>query len=120
MKRFARGQDMLADPALRKIHPLGKSPVLTIETANRDTPLVLAESGLIVEYLLDYFGPQMVPPRYPDEADRVPGGETDAWLRYRYFMHYTEGSLMTPLIVTLVMSSGSSLLTFAYFYMTFY
>lgn len=76
---------MLAPPELKKVHPLGKSPVVV------DGPLVLAESGAIIETLVERHGPQLRP-----EPD------TPAFLRYRYWLHYAEGSLMPPLLLKLV------------------
>ena len=77
---------MLAPPALRAIHPLGKSPVIT------DGDVTVAESGAIVEYLVERYGNGMlVPP--PGTADKR---------RWTYFMHYAEGSAMTPLLMKLV------------------
>ena len=77
---------MLAPPELRKIHPLGKSPVVT------DGDLTLAESGAIVEYLVERYGDGcLAPPR-----------EEPAYLRYRYWLHYAEGSLMPLLLLKLV------------------
>ena len=43
-------KSMLAPPELRAVHPLGKSPVLT------EDGLVLAESGAIIEYLVERHG----------------------------------------------------------------
>lgn len=77
---------MLAPPELRAVHPLGKSPVLT------DGPLTLAESGAILEYLVDRYGGGAFAP--------TPG--TPEALRYRYWMHYAEGSAMPPLLLKLV------------------
>ncbi|MDY0953210.1 glutathione S-transferase family protein [Stenotrophomonas rhizophila] len=80
----------LAPPALREIHPLGKSPVL------QDDTLVLAESGAILEYLADRYDSarQLSPELLPAQAtERV---------RYRYWMHYAEGSAMPPLLLSLV------------------
>ncbi|QHB71106.1 glutathione S-transferase [Stenotrophomonas sp. 364] len=80
----------LAPPALREIHPLGKSPVL------QDDTLVLAESGAILEYLADRYDSarQLSPELLPAQsAER---------LRYRYWMHYAEGSAMPPLLMSLV------------------
>jgi glutathione S-transferase len=79
-------QTMLAPPALRKIHPLGKSPVVTVDS------LVLAESGAIVETLIERFGNGRLAP---------PPGSPDA-LKYRYWLHYAEGSAMSPLLLKLV------------------
>jgi glutathione S-transferase len=87
VKRYERDpKTMLAPTALRQVHPLGKSPVLTDET------LTLAESGAIVEYLVDRYGKgQLVPP--PATPER---------LRYTYWLHYAEGSAMPPLLLKLV------------------
>ncbi|CAF9907682.1 MAG: hypothetical protein ALECFALPRED_003751 [Alectoria fallacina] len=91
-------QSMLAPPELKEIHPLGKSPLVTISTpsdaAAAAVPLVLAESSFIVEYLIDHFGPRFAPARYESGKEGQVGGETEAWVRYRYYMHYAEGSLM--------------------------
>ncbi len=57
---------MLADPKLKKIHPLGKAPVVEIESPATSQPLVLAESGAIVEYLLDHCGKWLIPDRYQE------------------------------------------------------
>lgn len=87
IKFYQRDRDtMLAPPELRKIHPLGKSPVIT------DGEFTLAESGAILEYLVERHGNgRFVPPA--GSADR---------LRYTYWMHYAEGSAMPPLLMKLV------------------
>ena len=87
IKRYQRDKKtMLAPPELRKVHPLGKSPVLT------DGDLTLAESGAIIEYLVERYG----------EGCFAPARELPAYLRYRYWLHYAEGSLMPPLLLKLV------------------
>ena len=85
--RYERdAKTMLAPPELRAIHPLGKSPVIT------DGGLVIAETGAIVEYLIDrYGGRRLIPP--PGTAER---------LRYTYWLHYAEGSAMPPLLLQLI------------------
>ncbi|CAD6575011.1 MAG: hypothetical protein ASARMPREDX12_007061 [Alectoria sarmentosa] len=97
-------QSMLAPPELKEIHPLGKSPLVTISTPSA-APLVLAESSFIVEYLIDHFGPRFAPARYESGKEGQVGGETEAWVRYRYYMHYAEGSLMPYLLVGLLLSN---------------
>lgn len=88
VKRYERdAKTMLAPPELRAVHPLGKSPVI------EDDGRILAESGAIVEYLVDKAGGQL----------GAPADEQDA-LRYRMFLHYAEGSLMPPLLLKLVLS----------------
>jgi glutathione S-transferase len=87
VKRYERdAKTMLAPPALLAVHPLGKSPVIT------DGDLTLPESGAIVEYLVDrYGGGRLVPPVGTRER-----------IRYSYWLHYAEGSLMPPLLLKLV------------------
>ncbi|RAH79795.1 hypothetical protein BO86DRAFT_365984 [Aspergillus japonicus CBS 114.51] len=118
LKIYHRGADKLAPRELKEIHPLGKSPVITVQPAAASgegqeaapKPIVLAESGLIIEYLLDHYGANadhpLIPERYAagPEAGTV-GGETDSWLRYRYYLHYAEGSLMPFLVMQLVMDT---------------
>ena len=53
LKTYKRGSDKLAPPELKQVHPLGKSPVITVEVPGRTEPLVLAESAAIVEYLCE-------------------------------------------------------------------
>jgi glutathione S-transferase len=80
---------MLAPPELLKVHPLGKSPVIS------DGALTVAESGAILEYLVDRYG----------EGRLKPGAGTPEALRYRYWMHYAEGSAMPPLLMKLIFDS---------------
>jgi glutathione S-transferase len=87
IRRYERDPvTMLAPPALREVHPLGKSPVIT------DGALTLAESGAILEYLVDRHGPGRLAPA-PGTPERV---------QYTYWMHYAEGSMMSPLLMKLV------------------
>jgi glutathione S-transferase len=89
VKRYERDRTtMLAPPALRSVHPLGKSPVIT------DDGVTLAESGAIVEYLTDRYG----------KGRLVPAAGTPERLRYTYWLHYAEGSAMPPLLLKLVFS----------------
>jgi len=87
VKRYARDpKTMLAPPELRRVHPLGKSPLL------EDGGTVVAETGAIVEYLVEKAGGRLGPPP-----------QRDAVLRYRFFLHYAEGSVMPPLLLKLVL-----------------
>ncbi|MFL9814759.1 glutathione S-transferase [Stutzerimonas sp. VN223-3] len=87
IKRYARDpKTMLAPAELKKVHPLGKSPVIT------DGELTLAESAAILEYLVERYGDgRLTPPKGSPE-----------YLRFRYWMHYAEGSAMPPLLLKLV------------------
>jgi glutathione S-transferase len=87
IKRYQRdAKTMLAPPELRSVHPLGKSPVI------QDGAVTLAESGAILEYLVERYGNGRLAP--------APG--TPERLRYTYWMHFAEGSAMPPLLLKLV------------------
>ena len=87
IKRYRRDpQTMRAPASLRAVHPLGKSPVVT------DGKVTVAESGAIIEYLMERYG-----------AGRfVPAAGTEARRRYTYWLHFAEGSAMPPLLMKLV------------------
>lgn len=80
-----------------------------MEAAALSKPLVLAETGAISEYLTDHFAPHLVPTRYQEGKEGQVGGETESWLRYRFYMHYTEGSLMSILLLAMFMDSKARL-----------
>nr|POF24023.1 glutathione s-transferase 1 [Quercus suber] len=105
IKLYKRGKDMLAPPSLKEIHPLGKSPVISIEAPALAKPLVIAESGTLSEYLTDYFAKDLVPTRYLPGKEGQVGGESEQYLRYRYYMHYAEGSLMTLMVLKLIVNN---------------
>jgi glutathione S-transferase len=87
IKRYLRDpRTMLAPPELKAVHPLGKSPVIS------EDGQVIAESGAIIEYLVERHGAERLPP---------PGGAAER-LRYRYWMHYAEGSAMPLLVMKLI------------------
>ena len=77
----------MAPPELKQVHPLGKSPVIT------DGAKTIAESGAIVEYLIDRYGNGRLKPAH---------GTDDYW-KYIEWMHYAEGSAMLPLLMALFM-----------------
>ncbi len=112
LKTYKRN-NRLAPPELKDIHPLGKSPLLTVEAEGAAKPMVLAESAHIVEYLIDHYGSWLVPKRYPDGKEGQVGGETEEWMRYRYYMHYAEGTLMPYLIVKLIVNREFVLILFS-------
>lgn len=96
IRRYERDKrTMLAPRELRAVHPLGKSPVIEdlSPSSGRDTPLVVAETGAIVEYCVDKADGRLGAPAH-----------RDSMLRYRQFLHYAEGSLMPPLLVKLVLT----------------
>lgn len=87
--RYQRdAKTMLAPPELRAVHPLGKSPVIT------DHDITVAESGAIIEYLVERYG----------QGRLQPALGTPERLRYTYWLHFAEGSAMPPLLLKLVFS----------------
>lgn len=107
LKVYNRTNEKLAPPELKGVHPLGKSPVVGVQAADAEKPIILAESAAITEYLTEYFGKWLVPKRYEDGEEGKVGAETEEWLRYRFYMHYAEGSIMPLLVVSLIMHSTS-------------
>ncbi|KAJ7125228.1 hypothetical protein C8R44DRAFT_831032 [Mycena epipterygia] len=90
---------MLAPPELKTIHALGKAPVITVGERT------IAESGLIIEYLCEHFGgpnSTLIPRKWKDGCEGQVGGETEEFMRYRYYMHYAEGSLMTLITLAFI------------------
>lgn len=85
-------ETLLAPASLKAVHPLGKSPVITDEARGGRA---IAESGAIIEYLLEHHDPEgrLVPPVGSDERER-----------YRFWLHHAEGSAMPPLVMRLVFS----------------
>ena len=101
LQKYQRdARTMLAPPELVRVHPLGKSPVLS------DAGITVAESGAIVEYLLDTYAAGRLKP---------PAG-TDERRRFTYWLHFAEGSAMPPLLLKLIfdrIGSGEGMPFFA-------
>ena len=76
----------LAPPELLQVHPLGKSPVIT------DGDITVAETGAVIEYLVDNAGGRL-----------RPSAGTPEHRRYTYWLHFAEGSAMSPLLMTLIL-----------------
>ena len=87
IKKYQRDpKTMLAPESLRQVHPLGKSPVIT------EDGVTVAESGAIIEYLLEHHG----------QGRLVPPAGTDEHRRFTYWLHFAEGSAMPPLLLKLI------------------
>jgi glutathione S-transferase len=87
VRRYQRDpKTMFAPASLRAVHPLGKSPVVT------ENGLTIAESGAIIEYLIERHGGGWL----------IPPAGTPERLRYTYWLHFAEGSAMTPLLLSLL------------------
>ncbi len=80
----------LAPDSLKAVHPLGKSPVLQDSERN----LTLAESGAIIEYLVSRFG----------DYNWQLAEDSEHYWHYRFWLHFSEGSVMPPLVMRLVLS----------------
>jgi glutathione S-transferase len=88
IKHYQRdAKAMLAPPELKRVHPLGKSPML------EDDGRIVIETGAICEYLVEKADGKLGPPAHRDDV-----------LRYRQWLHYAEGSMMPPLLVMLVVN----------------
>lgn len=86
IKNYQRDpKTLLAPPELKAVHPLGKSPVIT------DDGRVIAESAVIVDYLVSKYGGGKLKPKSEDDL-----------LRYTYWLHYAEGSAITPFLFKLI------------------
>ena len=90
IKRYERDpKTNLAPESLKAIHPLGKSPLLT------DGDTVVAESAVIINYLINQYGAS---------KGLIPGVGTEAARQCEYWMHYSEGSLMPYLVLSLIVT----------------
>ncbi|WAH51237.1 glutathione S-transferase [Pseudescherichia vulneris] len=87
--RYQREKTMMAPEALKKVHPLGKSPVLD------DNGTIIAESGAILEHLQETY----------DTRGQLKPTDTQQKRQYRFWLHYAEGSLMPLLLMKLVFGS---------------
>ncbi|PYI09250.1 glutathione S-transferase [Aspergillus sclerotiicarbonarius CBS 121057] len=105
---FQRNANGTAPAELKQIHPLGKSPSLSIQPPEpASKAIVLAESSPILAYLVEHFADEekkntLVPRQYVEGKEGMLGGETEEWMRWRYFDSYVEGSLMATVQVRLV------------------
>lgn len=87
VRRYDRDKKTsLAPPELKRVHPLGKSPVIT------DGDRVVAETGAIIEYVLERYG----------DGRLIPPAGTDERLRYTYWLHAGEGTVMPLMVMTLI------------------
>lgn len=93
IRRYERNKvTKLAPPELRAVHPLGKSPVIEDDEADGGQGRAIAETGAIIEYLVEKADGRLGPPAHRESV-----------LLYRHFLHYAEGSLMPPLLMRLVL-----------------
>ena len=87
--RYKRNPETsLAPPELGALHPLGKAPIVT------DDDITLAESGAIIEYLVDKF----------DDGSLRPDKATAEGRAYTYWLHYAEGTFAPLMMISLILS----------------
>lgn len=91
-----RQPNFLAPDALLAIHPMGKAPILVDDSLPAGEQ-VLAESALIIEYLLKYYDKNQV---------FSPDDDFTAWRDYQFWLHFAEGSLMPPLVMGLILTKA--------------
>lgn len=87
IKIYKRDANYLAPSELKKIHPLGKAPVIVTSEGE-----VVAETGAIMDYILHTY----------DGTGLIPQPKTRARNAFTYWMFYAEGSAMQPLLLKLV------------------
>ena len=91
--RYERDVKTMQGPAsLREVHPLGKSPAITDDGSGEQ--ILLVESGAIIEYLMQTYSKNssLITPKTGSQEERD----------YRYWLHFSEGSLMPPLLLRLI------------------
>lgn len=91
---YKRDANFRAPPELKKIHPLGRSPLLEVEDRETGKKKVLAESGFIFQYVLQHF----------DHSHVLMSEDSDIADQVNYYLFYGEGSLQPPLMVEFVLS----------------
>lgn len=85
---YERNKAYRAPDSLKQVHPLGHAPILEVNDR------ALVESGFIIEYLLKH---------YDKERQFKPADDNEAaWDAYTFWLHFTEASLMPPLVMRLV------------------
>lgn len=118
----------LAGSSLKQVHPLGKFPVIEVifpeSDGGKQEPLVVAESAVIVEYLVENFGRHMLPcppststtgdgnneteDKHSNSTDSINKDWSRDWLRYKYFLNYAEGSIMNVLLIAVMVTCSFS------------
>jgi len=96
IKKYERdAMTRYAPAALKAVHPLGKSPVVT------DGDRTIAESGAIIDYVIRRYGGGRL---QPEPASPL-------YDQYVHWLHYAEGSATVPLLLqmyTMLMGGGAA------------
>jgi len=93
VEKYQRNSENYAPESLKQIHPLGRSPIVKIEEDGKK-PIIMVESGAITEYLIQAYGKSTTLGSDPSNAEE--------YAEYLQWMHYAEGSIMTPCMIHLV------------------
>lgn len=96
MTTHERSSSFLAPDELLDVHPMGKAPIL-VDDSLPNGEQVLAESAVIVEYLLKFYDKNQI---------FSPSDEFTSWRDYQFWLHFAEGSLMPPLVMGLILSKA--------------
>ncbi|SCV02161.1 LAMI_0G16402g1_1 [Lachancea mirantina] len=105
---YMRDEGRRAPESLKKIHPLGRSPVVEVEDRATGKKKVLAESGYIFQYVLQHFDPKgSLNNADPDKAEEI-----------QYYLHYAEGSMMPPFFIEYLLSMVRNATPFPLSYLT--
>ncbi|GAV52722.1 hypothetical protein ZYGR_0AG07130 [Zygosaccharomyces rouxii] len=91
---YRRDAGFRAPDELKKVHPLGRSPLLELEDRQTGKKKILAESGYIFQYVLDHF----------DKTKSLDNEDNDKSEEIQYYLYYVEGSLQPPLLIELLLS----------------
>lgn len=91
---YKRGEDFRAPEELKKVHPLGRAPLVELEDRTTGKKKVLAESGYIFQYILGHLDTSgLLKNDDPEQAEQI-----------QYYLHYVEGSLQPPLMIEFLLS----------------
>ncbi|CAH02599.1 bifunctional glutathione transferase/peroxidase [Kluyveromyces lactis] len=93
---YKRNEQFRAPEELKKIHPLGRAPILEIDYKSSDRKDILAESGYIFQYILENF----------DKEGILNNADQQKAEKIKYYLHYAEGSLQPPLFIEFLLSKA--------------
>lgn len=91
---YYRDENFRAPVELKKVHPLGRSPLLELEDRKTGSKKILSESGYIFQYILQHF----------DKTKSLDNADPEKSEEIQYYLHYVEGSLQPPLLIELILS----------------
>ncbi|CDO91673.1 unnamed protein product [Kluyveromyces dobzhanskii CBS 2104] len=93
---YKRNEEFRAPDELKKVHPLGRAPILEIDYKDTDQKDILAESGYIFQYVLENF----------DKNGLLNNPDRQKAEKIKYYLHYAEGSLQPPLFIEFLLATA--------------